>query len=90
MLHNTKFLHSELNGNKISYMVEDVNGAFTPLVNLKKLGLTGNRIKSINKNAFVGLVRLTELDLTGNEITTIPDNAFSSMPNLLNLKMNSG
>lgn len=80
----------ELNENRISYMVEDINGAFAPLVNLEKLGLAGNRIKSINKNAFVGLIRLTELDLTGNNITSIQDNALISMPKLTKLKMNSG
>lgn len=80
----------ELNENRISYMVEDINGAFAPLIKLEKLGLAGNRIKSINKNAFVGLMRLTELDLTGNNITTIQDNALISMPNLSKLKMNSG
>lgn len=75
--------------NKISYMVEDINGAFDPLGQLWKLGLAHNRIKSINKNAFTGLSNVTELDLSGNNITSIQENAFVSMTKLTKLRMNS-
>lgn len=80
----------ELNNNKISYMVEDITGAFVALEHLLKLGLASNQIKSVNKNAFTGLVSLTELDLVGNNITSIQENAFASMPSLAKLKMNTG
>lgn len=79
-----------MNSNKISYMVEDALGMFLPLVQLQKLGLAHNQIKSIHQNAFNGLSKLAELDLIGNNITSIQENAFSTMAStLINLKMNS-
>ena len=70
-------------------MVEDINGAFLPLGQLKTLGLAHNQIKSVNKNAFTGLSRLDELDLTENNITSIQDSAFFVMPFLRVLHMNT-
>lgn len=71
-------------------MVEDINGAFSPLGQLVKLRLSHNRIKSINQNAFTGLNHVDELDLIGNNITSIQENAFLSMSSLSKLKMNTG
>ncbi|KAJ8665425.1 hypothetical protein QAD02_007087, partial [Eretmocerus hayati] len=80
----------ELKSNKLSYVVEDAIGIFVPLMQLKKLGMAHNQIKSINKNAFNGLSQVTELDLIGNNITSIQENAFSSMASTLtNLKLNT-
>nr|XP_012136440.1 PREDICTED: leucine-rich repeats and immunoglobulin-like domains protein 3 isoform X2 [Megachile rotundata] len=82
-------IQRELNFNKISYMVEDINGVFDPLRQLWKLGLAHNDIKSVNKDAFRGLSSVTELDLSGNDVTSIQENAFASMTSLIKLRMNS-
>lgn len=86
---NCHFVYRELNSNKVSYMVEDINGAFSSLSQLRKLSLAHNKIKSINHYAFTGLVSLAELDLIGNNVTTVQENAFLPMPNLNKLKMNT-
>lgn len=70
----------ELNHNHISWIVEDMSGAFYGLKQLYKLGLSGNQITSLNQNAFAGLSNLKVLDLSKNSIKTIQENAFSSMP----------
>ena len=73
----------------MSYIVEDINGAFSALGQLIKLRLSHNGIKSINQNAFTGLNHVDELDLLGNNITSIQENAFLSMSSLSKLKMNT-
>jgi len=87
--YNYHFAWRELNSNKISYIVEDIGGAFSSLGQLLKLNLAHNGIKSINQNAFTGLARVTDLDLTGNNITSIQENAFFPMSSLNKLKMNT-
>lgn len=69
----------ELNHNHISWIVEDMSGAFHGLKQLYKLGLAGNQITSLNQNAFVGLSNLKVLDLSKNPIKTIQENAFAPM-----------
>jgi Leucine-rich repeat (LRR) protein len=68
-----------LNNNNISWIVEDMSGAFYGLNHLRKLGLAANEITSINNKAFIGLDSLVHLDLSKNNIKAIQDNAFYGM-----------
>ncbi|XP_063929452.1 leucine-rich repeats and immunoglobulin-like domains protein 2 isoform X2 [Zophobas morio] len=86
-LPNLKFLH--LSNNKISWTIEDANGVFQGLGNLMKFHVSGNNIKSINKNAFVGLKNVTYLNLNNNNITSIQKNAFAEVPLLSDFILNT-
>lgn len=66
-----------------------MQGAFTGLKRLTKLGLAGNLITSISEKAFDGLDNLLELDLSGNAIRTIHSNALSMMPQLRVFMLNT-
>lgn len=79
----------ELNNNKISWTIEDMQGAFVGLQRLTTLELANNVITSISENAFVGLNSLTNLDLSSNAINTIHKNALSAMPKLEVLSLNT-
>lgn len=80
---------SDLSNNDISWTIEDMDGAFTGLVKLKRLGLNSNRIKSISKRAFSGLDQLHKLHLADNNISSIQSNAFSPLTDLVELTINS-
>ena len=75
----------ELNNNEISWTIEDKSGVFMGLVNLIKLKLENNKIKSIASDAFKGLSNLKVLSLNMNNITSIKDNALESMVSLQQL-----
>ncbi|XP_036415525.1 leucine-rich repeats and immunoglobulin-like domains protein 1 [Colossoma macropomum] len=77
----------ELDHNDISGTIEDTNGAFAGLDNLRKLTLFGNRIKSVAKRAFSGLEALEHLNLGENAIRSILPEAFSKMKNLRSLEI---
>ncbi|KAG8235636.1 hypothetical protein J437_LFUL015669 [Ladona fulva] len=79
----------ELNGNAVSWTIEDMNGAFIGLSQLASFSLASNQIKSINKKAFLGLGNLKELDLRNNSITSIQENAFAGMGSLEEMRMNT-
>lgn len=78
-----------VNYNEISWTIEDANGVFRGLNNLKKLFLVGNDIKSINSNAFVGLKNVTLLNLDNNNITSIQKNSFNELHSLKSLIINT-
>ncbi|XP_021350944.1 leucine-rich repeats and immunoglobulin-like domains protein 2 [Mizuhopecten yessoensis] len=79
----------ELNNNAISWTIEDMNGAFTGLTALTKLGLENNKIKSIAQNAFSGLSQVVRLNLLNNPITSIQRDALRVMTQLSQLSFNS-
>lgn len=70
-------------------MVENTNGAFSPLKRLTKLSLAGNKIFHISKDAFSGLINVNELDLSNNAIASIEEKAFSYMSQLKELLLNT-
>ena len=74
-----------MNNNEISWTIEDMNGAFSGLQSLSRLGLDSNRIKSIAKRAFYGLDGLKQLHLTDNAISYIESNAFVMLKELQEL-----
>jgi Leucine-rich repeat (LRR) protein len=79
-----------LDGNEISYTIEDMNAPFRGLSNLRKLGLSRNLIKSVGGSAFEGgLGSLEEIDLRANVISTVQENAFARLSHLLSVRMNS-
>ncbi|XP_076862555.1 leucine-rich repeats and immunoglobulin-like domains protein 3 [Brachyhypopomus gauderio] len=83
-------LHTlDLKYNEISWTIEDMNGPFSALDNLKKLFLQGNRIRSVTKKSFTGLEQLEQLDLSNNAIMSIQGNAFSQMKKLEELHLNT-
>lgn len=55
--------------------------AFSNLVNLKILHLSGNCLKTFSPNTFNGLVSLEKLDLYGNDIVHLPLGIYESLPN---------
>lgn len=59
-----------------------MDGPFTELVGLNRLGLGHNHIKSISKQAFSGLTEIRQLLLADNAITSIQSNAFEDMSSL--------
>ncbi|KAM6895606.1 leucine-rich repeats and immunoglobulin-like domains protein 3 [Xenentodon cancila] len=79
----------DLQNNEISWTIEDMNGPFSALDNLKKLFLQGNQIRSVTKKSFSGLDALQHLDLSNNAIMSIQANAFSQMRNLQELHLNT-
>ncbi|XP_030623053.1 leucine-rich repeats and immunoglobulin-like domains protein 3 [Chanos chanos] len=79
----------DLKNNEISWTIEDMNGPFSALDNLKKLFLQGNQIRSVTKKSFSGLDMLEHLDLSNNAIMSIQGNAFSQMKKLVELHLNT-
>lgn len=79
----------ELKSNRIAWTIEDMNGFYSSLKNLKSFGLTSTKIKTISKKAFFGLESLNELDLSNNDITSIQENSFVSVPQLSKLYLNT-
>ncbi|XP_061570569.1 leucine-rich repeats and immunoglobulin-like domains protein 3 [Cololabis saira] len=79
----------DLQNNEISWTIEDMNGPFSALDNLKKLFLQGNQIRSVTKKSFSGLDALRHLDLSNNAIMSIQANAFSQMRSLQELLLNT-
>ena len=88
-MENFIFDFSDLSNNDISWTIEDMDGAFTGLIKLKRLGLNSNRIKSISKRAFSGLGQLHKLHLDDNNMSSIQSNAFNPLTNLIELTINS-
>ncbi len=74
-----------MNYNQISWTIADMNGAFEGLSALTRLGLRGNRIRSISKEAFLGLDSLRQLNLLDNALSTVQSNAFALLPELSDL-----
>ncbi|KAM9771564.1 leucine-rich repeats and immunoglobulin-like domains protein 3 [Syngnathus typhle] len=79
----------DLQNNEISWTIEDMNGPFSALDNLKRIFLQGNQIRSVTKKSFSGLDALQHLDLSNNAIMSIQANAFSQMKNLQELRLNT-
>lgn len=79
----------DMSQNQISSTIEDLNGPFVSLTQLRRLDLSANKIMSINQKAFLGLASVSELDLTGNNITTIQSNAFGDLLSLRELLIDS-
>ncbi|XP_059360653.1 leucine-rich repeats and immunoglobulin-like domains protein 3 isoform X1 [Carassius carassius] len=79
----------DLKYNEISWTVEDMNGPFSALDNLRKLFLQGNRIRSVTRKSFAGLDTLEQLDLSNNAIMSVQANAFSQMKTLAELHLNT-
>lgn len=79
----------DLSANRVSYIVEDMNGPFKALRKLNRLYLGDNRIKSVNRNAFLGLAQLDHLDLSANNITSIQTDAFGRLQHLQTLAFNT-
>ncbi|XP_051546506.1 leucine-rich repeats and immunoglobulin-like domains protein 3 [Myxocyprinus asiaticus] len=79
----------DLKYNEISWTIEDMNGPFSALDNLRKLFLQGNRIRSVTRKSFTGLEMLEQLDLSNNAIMSVQANAFSQMKKLLELHLNT-
>ncbi|XP_016101103.1 leucine-rich repeats and immunoglobulin-like domains protein 3 [Sinocyclocheilus grahami] len=75
----------DLKYNEISWTIEDMNGPFSALDNLRKLFLQGNRIRSVTRKSFTGLDLLEQLDLSNNAIMSVQANAFSQMKKLSEL-----
>ena len=75
----------QLNHNEISWVVEDMDGAFSGLDRLVRLGLNGNRFKSVAKQAFSGLHNLKYLSMLDNSIASILENAFKPLQFLQDL-----
>ena len=73
-----------LNHNKLSYVTKDL---FSNLSKLKRLGLGGNGITSIDAEAFQNNGELTELFLHNNRIDWLPFGIFSFLPNLEILRL---
>nr|CAI5821797.1 unnamed protein product [Callosobruchus analis] len=88
-VHLPKLKVLNLSNNRISWIVEDANHIFQGLSDLLKFYLTGNSIKSINKDAFEGLRNVTYLNLGNNNITSIQKDAFIHMPLLNDLLINT-
>uniref|UniRef100_A0A8C7YSA3 Leucine-rich repeats and immunoglobulin-like domains 3 n=1 Tax=Oryzias sinensis TaxID=183150 RepID=A0A8C7YSA3_9TELE len=79
----------DLQNNEISWTIEDMNGPFSALHNLKRLFLHGNRIRSVTAKSFSGLDALQHLDLSRNAIMAIQVNAFAPLKNLQELRLNT-
>uniref|UniRef100_A0A671SEX0 Ig-like domain-containing protein n=1 Tax=Sinocyclocheilus anshuiensis TaxID=1608454 RepID=A0A671SEX0_9TELE len=79
----------DLKHNEISWTIEDMNGPFSALDNLRKLFLQGNRIRSVTRKSFTGLDLLEQLDLSNNAIMSVQANAFSQMKKLAELHLNT-
>uniref|UniRef100_A0A8C1VDD3 Leucine-rich repeats and immunoglobulin-like domains 3 n=1 Tax=Cyprinus carpio TaxID=7962 RepID=A0A8C1VDD3_CYPCA len=79
----------DLKYNEISWTIEDMNGPFSALDNLRKLFLQGNRIRSVTRKSFTGLDMLEQLDLSNNAIMSVQANAFSQMKKLAELHLNT-
>ncbi|XP_062850761.1 leucine-rich repeats and immunoglobulin-like domains protein 3 [Trichomycterus rosablanca] len=79
----------DLRYNEISWTIEDMNGPFSALNNLRKLFLQGNQIRSVTKKSFTGLDLLEQLDLGNNAIMSIQGNAFAQMKKLEELHLNT-
>ncbi|XP_077053683.1 leucine-rich repeats and immunoglobulin-like domains protein 3 [Siphateles boraxobius] len=79
----------DLKCNEISWTIEDMNGPFSALDNLRKLFLQGNRIRSVTRKSFAGLDELEQLDLSNNAIMSLQANAFSQMKKLTELLLNT-
>uniref|UniRef100_A0A3P9H2M0 Leucine-rich repeats and immunoglobulin-like domains 3 n=1 Tax=Oryzias latipes TaxID=8090 RepID=A0A3P9H2M0_ORYLA len=79
----------DLKNNEISWTIEDMNGPFSALHNLKRLFLHGNRIRSVTAKSFSGLDALQHLDLSRNAIMAIQVNAFAPLKNLQELRLNT-
>uniref|UniRef100_A0A8C2GPA1 Leucine-rich repeats and immunoglobulin-like domains 3 n=1 Tax=Cyprinus carpio TaxID=7962 RepID=A0A8C2GPA1_CYPCA len=79
----------DLKYNEISWTIEDMNGPFSALDNLRKLFLQGNRIRSVTRKSFTGLDLLEQLDLSNNAIMSVQANAFSQMKKLTELHLNT-
>uniref|UniRef100_A0A673JVC1 Leucine-rich repeats and immunoglobulin-like domains protein 3 n=1 Tax=Sinocyclocheilus rhinocerous TaxID=307959 RepID=A0A673JVC1_9TELE len=79
----------DLKYNEISWTIEDMNGPFSALDNLRKLFLQGNRIRSVTRKSFTGLDLLEQLDLSNNAIMSVQANAFSQMKKLSELHLNT-
>uniref|UniRef100_A0A672QUH9 Leucine-rich repeats and immunoglobulin-like domains protein 3 n=1 Tax=Sinocyclocheilus grahami TaxID=75366 RepID=A0A672QUH9_SINGR len=79
----------DLKHNEISWTIEDMNGPFSALDNLRKLFLQGNRIRSVTRKSFTGLDLLEQLDLSDNAIMSVQANAFSQMKKLAELHLNT-
>ncbi|XP_065165140.1 leucine-rich repeats and immunoglobulin-like domains protein 3 isoform X1 [Atheta coriaria] len=78
-----------LNVNKISWSIEDPNGVYRGLSNLRNFSIASNEIKSINKHAFSGLTQLKYLDMNNNNIGGIQLNAFKDLQQLEVLILNT-
>lgn len=81
--------YRQLNGNRISWTIEDMQGPFLGLRKLTRLGLSDNLITSVSEQALVGLDSLLYLDLSGNQIKTIHSQTLSHVPALVELQLNS-
>uniref|UniRef100_A0A3P9K8F4 Leucine-rich repeats and immunoglobulin-like domains 3 n=1 Tax=Oryzias latipes TaxID=8090 RepID=A0A3P9K8F4_ORYLA len=79
----------DLKNNEISWTIEDMNGPFSALHNLKRLFLHGNRIRSVTAKSFSGLDALQHLDLSRNAIMAIQVDAFAPLKNLQELRLNT-
>lgn len=65
--------------------IENIDMFLTNLTNLKYLGLFGNQIKEVSRDAFKDLVKLKMLDLDMNYIRTIDVHHLIGMESLLSL-----
>ena len=81
-LHSLEELY--LNGNRLSE-IKYLSG----LINLKKLGLSSNRIKKIPDFAFAGLEKLSWLHLSGNNLSSIGSKAFYDLSRLARLHLDN-
>jgi Leucine-rich repeat (LRR) protein len=63
-------------------------GAFTGLSNLRKLVLSGSKIKVIEPGAFASLSKLTFLDLRGSTLEKLNAECFQGLGNLEELFLN--
>jgi len=79
----------KLDMNQLSHTIEDTPSTFKALKDLRELGLSGNAIKSVGKNALTGLRSLQQLDLADNVISTIQENPFEHSPLLTDLVLNT-
>ncbi|KAA0720851.1 Leucine-rich repeats and immunoglobulin-like domains protein 3 [Triplophysa tibetana] len=79
----------DLRSNEISWTIEDMNGPFSALDNLRKLFLQWNRIRSVTRKSFTGLNLLELLDLSNNGIMSLQANSFSQMSRLSELHLNT-
>nr|XP_053641071.1 leucine-rich repeats and immunoglobulin-like domains protein 3 [Cherax quadricarinatus] len=79
----------DLGHNELRWSLEDNNGAFSKLDNLKTLSLAYNVIETVHVETFVPLVSLTSLDLRGNQLRTLPHNPFLGLKHLNSAQLNT-
>lgn len=84
---NLKYLN--ISSNDISIGMKELDHAFKPLVSLKTLDMSKNKILLLPSFSFAGLSNLETLNLDGNDLKYIRKNAFANLEKLTSIRIST-